>query len=93
VSLSVSVCRRHSLSESALAPSAHEDSWVSKREFHLAACTGMPKSFYDHNSTDKHSLYARITHALAARCPLCLCVVQPVSDVLWPTREEWDGVF
>jgi hypothetical protein len=53
----------------------------------------MPKSFYDHNSTDKHSLYARITHALAARCPLCLCVVQPVSDVLWPTREEWDGVF
>ena len=28
-----------------------------------------------------------------ARCPLCLRVAPPVRDVLWPTREEWDGVF
>jgi hypothetical protein len=54
---------------------------------------GMPKSFYDHNSTNKHSLCARITHALAARCPLCLRLPLPVRDVLWPSREEWDGVF
>ena len=26
-------------------------------------------------------------------CPLCLRVAPPVRDVLWPTREELDGVF
>lgn len=44
-------------------------------------------------SSDKHSVCALLKQALTARCPLCLRVAPPVRDVLWPTREDWDGVF
>jgi hypothetical protein len=51
------------------------------------------QGFQNHNVRDKHSVCALLKHKLAARCPLCLRVAPPVRDVLWPSREEWDGVF
>ena len=42
---------------------------------------------------NKHNYNVFIKPLLDARCPLCLRVAPPVRDVLWPTREEWDGVF
>jgi hypothetical protein len=41
----------------------------------------------------KHNIGAFLKTKLDARCPLCLRVAPPVRDMLWPTREEWDGVF
>jgi hypothetical protein len=54
---------------------------------------GMPQPFYFGNERDKHAVCALLKQALTARCPLCLRVAPSVRDVLWPTREEWDGVF
>jgi len=54
---------------------------------------GMPKPFYTGNEGDKHSWCARLKQSLTARCPLCLRVAPPARELLWPTREEWDGVF
>jgi len=36
---------------------------------------------------------AHIKGCLEARCPLCLRVAPAARELLWPTREEWDGVF
>jgi len=41
----------------------------------------------------KNDICAELKKRLDARCPLCLRVAPPVRDVLWPTREDWDGVF
>jgi hypothetical protein len=41
----------------------------------------------------KQSICAQLKQLLPWSCPLCLRVAPPVRDVLWPTREEWDGVF
>jgi hypothetical protein len=41
----------------------------------------------------KQSICAQLKQLLPSRCPLCLRVAPPVRDVLWQTREEWDGVF
>jgi hypothetical protein len=54
---------------------------------------GVPQSFYTGNECTKHSWCAHIRTVLDKRCPLCLRVAPAVRDVLWPTREEWDGVF
>ena len=54
---------------------------------------GMPKPSYTGNECDKHAWCAMLKQALTARCPLCLRVAPPVRDVLWPTREDWDGLF
>jgi hypothetical protein len=54
---------------------------------------GTPQTFYQGNERDKHAVCAILKHTLDARCPLCLRVAPPVREVLWPTREEWDGVF
>jgi len=54
---------------------------------------GMPKPFYTFNEGDKHSWCARLKQTLDARCPLCLRVAPAARELLWPTREEWDGVF
>jgi hypothetical protein len=43
--------------------------------------------------TTKQSICAQLKQLLPSRCPLCLRVAPPVRDVLWQTREEWDGVF
>ena len=48
---------------------------------------------YRTNVATKPGLCDSIKQAFAARCPLCLRVAPPVREVLWPTREEWDGVF
>lgn len=53
---------------------------------------GMPKDHYTH-PTCKHSLCFFLKERLCARCPLCLRVAPPVRELLWPTREEWDGRF
>ena len=45
------------------------------------------------NWQTKQSICAALKQTLPSRCPLCLRVAPPVRDVLWPTREEWDGVF
>ena len=45
------------------------------------------------NWQTKQSICAQLKQYLPSRCPLCLRVAPPVRDVLWPTREEWDGVF
>ena len=54
---------------------------------------GVRQSFYTGNEGTKHSWCALLKQTLDARCPLCLRVAPPVRDVLWPTREDWDGVF
>jgi len=54
---------------------------------------GTPQTFYTGNERDKHAVCALLKRALDARCPLCLRVAPLVREVLWPTREEWDGVF
>ena len=57
---------------------------------------GIPRgmqAFQTHSCGDKHSVCALLKHVLAARSPLCRRVAPPVSDVLWPSREEWNGVF
>jgi hypothetical protein len=51
------------------------------------------RGFHKDNLRDKHAVCALLKHTLDARCPLCLRVAPPVRDVLWPTREYWDGVF
>ena len=43
--------------------------------------------------TTKQSICAQLKQLLPSRCSLCLRVAPPVRDMLWPTREEWDGVF
>lgn len=42
---------------------------------------------------NKHSVCFFLKERLCARCPLCLRVAPPVRELLWPTREEWDGRF
>ena len=57
---------------------------------------GIPRGmqvFQNHSCSDKHSVCALLKQVLATRCPLCLRVAPAVRDVLWPTREDWDGVF
>ena len=54
---------------------------------------GMPRPSYTPNECTKRSYCALLKIFLDARCPLCLRVAPPVRDVLWPTCEEWDGVF
>jgi hypothetical protein len=54
---------------------------------------GNPRPSYTGNEGNKHSFCAMLKQLLTARCPLCLRVAPPVRDVLWPTREDWDGVF
>jgi hypothetical protein len=54
---------------------------------------GVPKSAYTGNECTKHSWCAHIKTTLDKRCPLFLRVAPAVRDVLWPTREEWDGLF
>ena len=44
-------------------------------------------------SSDKHSVCALLKATFDKRSPLCRRVAPPVRDVLWPSREEWDGVF
>jgi hypothetical protein len=51
------------------------------------------QGFQNHSERDKHGVCALLKQTLDARCPLCLRVAPPVRDVLWPTREDWDGVF
>ena len=51
------------------------------------------RSFGKGNWNTKQSICAQLKQLLPSRCPLCLRVAPPVRDVLWPTREEWDGVF
>jgi len=58
----------------------------------LSTPLGM-QGFHNNNLRDKHAVSAILKHTLDARCPLCLRVAPPVREVLWPTREEWDGVF
>ena len=45
------------------------------------------------NWKTKQSTCGQLKLYLPSRCPLCLRVAPPVRDMLWPTREEWDGVF
>ena len=54
---------------------------------------GIPRPSYTPYECTKRSYCALFKIFLDARCPLCLRVAPPVRDVLWPTREEWDGVF
>ena len=54
---------------------------------------GMPRPSHFGGHSDKHGVCALLRATLAARCPLCRRLPPPVRDVLWPTREEWDGVF
>ena len=51
---------------------------------------GMPRFG---GSSDKHSVCALLKATFDKRSPLCRRVAPPVRDVLWPSREEWDGVF
>jgi hypothetical protein len=51
------------------------------------------QGFHNNNLRDKHAVCALLKRTLDARCPLCLRVAPLVREVLWPTREEWDGVF
>ena len=54
---------------------------------------GVPRHSHFTQGSDKHGVCALLRATLAARCPLCRRLPPPVRDVLWPTREEWDGVF
>jgi hypothetical protein len=38
-------------------------------------------------------LFLQKQNHLHTRCPLLERVAPPVREVVWPTREEWDGVF
>jgi hypothetical protein len=52
-----------------------------------------PRTSFRPDTSTKHSVCALVKHTLDARCPLCLRVAPPARELLWPTREEWDGVF
>ena len=57
---------------------------------------GMPQgiqAFANHSYSDKHSVCALLKATFDKRSPLCRRVAPPVRDVLWPSREEWNGVF
>lgn len=41
----------------------------------------------------KEDVCAVLKTSFDARCPLCLRVAPAARELLWPTREEWDGVF
>jgi len=41
----------------------------------------------------KQDVCAALKTSFDASCPLCLRVAPPARKLLWPTREEWDGVF
>jgi hypothetical protein len=45
------------------------------------------------DNVNKQTICAVLKTEIMGCCPLCLRVAPPVRDVLWPTREEWDGVF
>ena len=45
------------------------------------------------DNVNKQTICAVLKTEIMSCCPLCLRVAPPVRDVLWPTREEWDGVF
>ena len=53
----------------------------------------MSRPSFNGNSGDKHSVCALLKRNLEARCPLCLRLPPPVRELLWPTREQWDGRF
>lgn len=42
---------------------------------------------------NKRSVCLFLKQLLCTRCPLFLCVAPSVRELLWPTREEWDGRF
>lgn len=53
---------------------------------------GMPQASYGQWNS-KHAVCFFLKELLHKLCPLCHRVAPPVREVLWPTREEWDGRF
>jgi len=48
---------------------------------------------YHSQFDNKHAVCYFLKDRLSSSCPLCLRVAPPVRELLWPTREEWDGRF
>ena len=88
-------CKRHMsstyldyLAQWSKIPKDHDDYqtlvlWRKNNGFGIGRCGGL----------FKQDVCAVLKTSFEARCPLCLRIAPAVRDVLWPTREDWDGVF
>ena len=61
-------------------------------------CKNYFSTVYSHwrdprRTVDKKQDCETILQRMSQRCPLCFRVSPDARELLWPTREEWDGVF